>query len=99
MTNKEYIEKTNISFSDAMKMWDNKTSCINDWLNQEYQKHKFKVGDFIRKVIDDGHEDPNSYIGVVTAISQTHVHFKQLYRNGQTDECYMANENTFEKIF
>ena len=47
MTNKEYIEKNNISFSKAMKMWNNKTSCINDWLNQEYQEHKFKVGDFV----------------------------------------------------
>ena len=47
MTNKEYIEKNNISFSEAMKMYDNKTSCINDWLNQEYHEHKFKVGDFV----------------------------------------------------
>ena len=37
MTNKEYIEKNNISFSDAMKMYDNeKYPCIDDWLNQEH---------------------------------------------------------------
>ena len=48
MTNKEYIEKNNISFSEAMKMYDNKQyPCINDWLNQEYQEHKFQVGDFV----------------------------------------------------
>ena len=47
MTNKEYIEKNNISFSKAMKMWNNKTSCINDWLNQEHNEHKFKIGDIL----------------------------------------------------
>ena len=49
MTNKEYIEKNNISFSEAMKMYDNeKYPCINDWLSQERQEHTFKVGDFVK---------------------------------------------------
>ena len=48
MTNKEYIEKNNISFSEAMKMYDNKQyPCINDWLKQEHFEWKFKQGDVI----------------------------------------------------
>ena len=48
MTNKEYIEKNKISFSEAMKMWNNKKyPCINDWLNQEHYEHKFKIGDIL----------------------------------------------------
>ena len=55
MTNKEYIEKNNISFSEAMKMYDNdKYPCINDWLNQEYQEHKFNVGDFVIQKDNNG---------------------------------------------
>ena len=76
MTNKEYIEKNNISFSEAMKMWDNKTSCINDWLNQEYQEHKFKVGDFvIFKDYDYG-------IGIVIDVKDK-VYYKLLKRSGE----------------
>ena len=48
MTNKEYIEKNNISFSEAMKMYDNeKYPCINDWLNQEHFEWMFEQGDVI----------------------------------------------------
>ncbi len=47
MTNKEYIEKNNISFSEVMKMWDNSTSCINDWLSQEHCEWMFRQGDVI----------------------------------------------------
>ena len=51
MTNKEYIEKNNISFSEAMKMYDNeKYPCINDWLNQERIEHKFKIGDKLNSI-------------------------------------------------
>ena len=76
MTNKEYIEKNNISFSEAMKMYDNeKYPCINDWLNQEYQEHKLKVGDF---VIIKGN---NNGIGVIIDIKDR-VYYKFLERSG-----------------
>ena len=76
MTNKEYIEKNNISFSEVMKMWDNKKyPCINDWLNQEYHEHKFKVGDF---VIINGN---NNGIGVVIDVKDK-VYYKFLKRPG-----------------
>ena len=114
MTNKEYIEKNNISFSEAMKMYDNeKYPCINDWLNQEH--HKFKVGDFVRKVFDDGCSTPNSYVGVVVDVKD-YVYYKELnrygtlnqwntkvsdskYHNNDTTIFVMRNEHTFEKIF
>ena len=110
MTNKEYIEKNNISFSEAMKMYDNeKYSCINDWLNQEYQEHKFKVGDF---VIQKGDNDG---LGVVVDVADK-VYYKWLKRNGtfgtwnictgdnkyhcfEHDVFYMLDESNYEKIF
>lgn len=109
MTNKEYIEKNNISFSDAMKMWDNKTSCINEWLNQEHQEHKFKVGDFIINLSD------KTYIGIVVDVKD-YVYYKALNRNGSfiqwdtkiSDSNYHINDTTlfvmcdetkYEKIF
>lgn len=83
MTNKEYIEKNNISFSDAMKMWDNKTSCINDWLNQERQEHKLKVGDFVR--YKNGIAYSNTKIGVVIKIPHDRpgVYLRFLNRDGK----------------
>ena len=110
MTNKEYIEKNNISFSEAMKIYDNeKYSCINEWLNQEYQEHKFKVGDF---VIIKGNNDG---IGVVVDVADK-VYYKWLKRNGtfdtwnictednkyhrfEHDVFYMLDESNYEKIF
>ena len=114
MTNKEYIEKNNISFSEAMKMYDNKTSCINDWLNQEYHEHKFKVGDFVIQ------KDDNNGIGIVIDVKDK-VYYKFLKRSGEfykwvfLDEClypdkclyhksdreifFMNDESMFEKIF
>ena len=109
MTNKEYIEKNNISFSEAMKMYDNeKYPCINDWLNQEYQEHKFKVGDFvIINGIDAG-------IGVVIDVKDK-VYYKFLKRPGyfhtaicRSTGCYykieddvfsMEDESKYKKIF
>ena len=115
MTNKEYIEKNNISFSEAMKMYDNeKYPCINDWLNQEHQEHKFKVGDFvIFKDYDYG-------IGVVIDVKDK-VYYKFLKRCGEFDKwvflknclypvkClyhksdrevfFMNDESAWEKIF
>ena len=109
MTNKEYIEKNNISFSEAMKMYDNNQyPCINDWLNQEYQEHKFKVGDFVTiKGNNDG-------IGVIINIKDR-VYYKFLGRSGflhksafkgtelyykSEDDVFTINdESMFEKIF
>ena len=109
MTNKEYIEKNNITFSEAMKMYDNKKyPCINDWLDQEHQEHKFKVGDFI---IIKGNNDG---IGIVIDIKDK-VYYKFLQRSGyfHTDICMgtglyyklendvfvMTDESMYEKIF
>ena len=109
MTNKEYIEKNNISFSEAMKMYDNeKYPCINDWLNQDYQEHKFKVGDF---VILKGN---NNGIGIVIDVKDR-VYYKFLTRSGKFDKwdfegsgmyykyeddvSYMINESNYQKIF
>lgn len=51
MTNKDYIEKNNISFSDAMNMWDEKKyPCINDWLKADRIECPFKVGDFLKNM-------------------------------------------------
>ena len=109
MTNKEYIEKNNISFSEAMKMYDNeKYPCINDWLTQEHHEHKFKVGDFVRiKGNDTG-------IGVIIDIKDR-VYYKFLGRSGflhksafkgtelyykSEDDVFTINdESMFEKIF
>ena len=110
MTNKEYIEKNNISFSEAMKMYDNETyPCINDWLNQEHNEHKFKIRDFVRRTSD------NTGIGIVIDVKDK-VYYKWLNRNGSFDrwltcradnkyhrcESYvycMVDESEFEKIF
>ena len=109
MTNKEYIEKNNISFSEAMKMYDNiKYPCINDWLNQEHQEHKFKVGDFvIAKGINNG-------IGVVIDVKDK-VYYKflnrfgnfdtwdherdRLYHKSERDVYIMVYESNYKKIF
>lgn len=110
MTNKEYIEKNNISFSEAMKMYDNiKYPCINDWLNQEHQEHKFKVGDF---VIING---DISKIGVVIDVKD-YVYVKWLkwdgsfarwnqagdinkYHRNENDVFYIMDESSYEKVF
>ena len=109
MTNKEYIEKNNISFSEAMKMYDNeKYPCINDWLNQEYQEHKFKVGDFVTI------KGNNNGIGVIIDIKDR-VYYKFLKRSGffnklpfkgtelyyksENDVFTIIDESKYEKIF
>ena len=109
MTNKEYIEKNNISFSEAMKMYDNeKYPCINDWLNQEYQEHKLKVGDFVTI------KGNNNGIGVIIDIKDR-VYYKFLSRSGffhksafkgtelyyksENDVFTIIDESNYEKIF
>ena len=110
MTNKEYIEKNNISFSKAMKMYDNeKYPSINDWLNQEYQEHKFSIGDFVI------HNNDNTGIGIVVDVKDK-VYFKFLERSGEFykwgayrreslyhkydhEVFFMKNESEYKKIF
>lgn len=76
MTNKEYIEKNNISFSDAMKMWDEKNyPCINDWLKANRIECPFKVGDFLRYRFND------DAICVVIAIKDF-MYFRMINRDG-----------------
>ena len=111
MTNKEYIEKNNISFSEVMKMYDNETyPCINDWLSQEYQEHKFKIGDFFRLKSNN----PPYGIGIVVDVKDV-IYYKFLTRSGNFDtwlygvnglyhklehDVYvMADESAYEKIF
>lgn len=75
MTNKEYIEKNNISFSDAMKMYDNeKYPCIDYWLSQEHQEHRFKVGDYVKTKTPLG-------IGIVIDVKD-YVYVKIIDRRG-----------------
>ena len=110
MTNKEYIEKNNISFSEAMKMYDNKKyPCINDWLKQEHQEHKFKVGDFVIFKSDA------TGLGLVVDVKDK-VYYKFLKRSGNFDKWdryygdsnyhrteydifFMEDESEYEKIF
>ena len=80
MTNKEYIEKNNISFSDAMKMWDNKTSCINDWLNQEHFEWKFKQGDVI--VFKESVEFRKDHVYFIVDMDFNYIYVKEVDRNG-----------------
>lgn len=116
MTNKEYIESNNIGFSDVMKMWDDKTyPCFTEWLKQEHNEHKFKVGDFVRKVVSDRYSKANEYVAVVVDV-QDFVYIKVFKRDGYFDTRLLGNnvfkyhnddpcvfrmfdEDTFEKIF
>lgn len=96
MTNKEYIEKNNISFSEAMKMYDNeKYPCINDWLNQEHQEHKFKVGDFIKlKEPSNRFERFNNCILVVVKVDFD-IYVKALNKNGK----FVSDNSSFRSIY
>lgn len=93
MTNKEYIESNNIGFSDAMKMWDDKTHpCFTEWLNQKHNEHKFKIGDFVRKSISDKYSKANSFVGVVIDI-QDCVYIKVFKRDGYLETRTLGNKN------
>ena len=81
MTNKEYIEKNNISFSDAMKMYDNeKYPCINDWLNQEHSEWMFKQGDVI--VFKETVKSRNNHVYFVVDMDFNSIYVKEVDRNG-----------------
>lgn len=98
MTNKEYIEKNNISFSDAMKMYDNeKYPCINGWLNRERIEfeHKFKVGDFIKlKEPSSKFERFNNCILVVVKVDYQ-IFVKALKKNGK----FVCEESDLRSIY
>lgn len=104
MTNKEYIEKNNISFSEAMKMWDNKTSCINDWLNKEYRKWKFEVGDVIVCKDDVPFCWKDKFIFFVIDYDDNYLYVKEYNRKGDIgrwsfnpDKNNKYNDNHFIK--
>lgn len=81
MTNKEYIEKNKISFSEAMKMWDNKKyTCINEWLAQEHYEWKFKQGDVI--VFKDSVGFRNDHVYFIVDEDFNYIYVKDVNRNG-----------------
>ena len=87
MTNKEYIEKNNISFSEAMKMWDNQTNHIEDWLNRKYCDWKFKIGDVIAFKDSDEFKNEyrsfvNSHVYFVVDSDSNYLYIKKINRNG-----------------
>ena len=82
MTNKEYIEKNNISFSEAMKMYDNqKYPCINDWLNQEHFEWMFKQGDVI--VFKESVGFRNNHVYFIVDMDYNYIYVKDFNRNGE----------------
>ena len=81
MTNKEYIEKNKISFSNAMKMYDNKKyPCINDWLNQEHFEWMFEQGDVI--VFKESVESRNNHVYFIVDMDFNYIYVKEVNRNG-----------------
>ena len=54
MTNAEYFEKNNISFSDSMKLFnESKIKSFDVFLNCEHIDHRFKCGDIVVLQIND----------------------------------------------
>ena len=54
MTNAEYFEKNNISFSDSMKLFnESKIKSFDEFLKCEHIVHKFKCGDIVVLQLDD----------------------------------------------
>lgn len=77
MTNSEYFEKSKISFSDAMKLFNEQTEfkSFDKFLASEHIELKFKVGDII--VLDCSKKFPHN-IGwdhnVVFTVTKTSNH-------------------------
>ena len=54
MTNAEYFEKNNISFSQSMKLFnESKIKSFDEFLKAEYYDHKFKCGDIVVLQLND----------------------------------------------
>ena len=54
MTNAEYFEKNNISFSQSMKLFnESKIKSFDEFLNCEHIDHKFKCGDIVVLQLND----------------------------------------------
>lgn len=54
MTNAEYFEKNNISFSQSMKLFnESKIKSFDKFLNCEHIDHKFKCGDIVVLQLND----------------------------------------------
>ena len=54
MTNTEYFEKNNISFSQSMKFFiESKINSFDKFLKCEHSEHKFKCGDIVVLQLND----------------------------------------------
>ena len=54
MTNAEYFEKNNISFSQSMKLFnESKIKSFDEFLKCEHIDHKFKYGDIVVLQLND----------------------------------------------
>ena len=54
MTNAEYFEKNNISFSSAMKIFnESKIESFDEFLKCEHSDHRFKCGDIVVLQLND----------------------------------------------
>lgn len=54
MTNAEYFEKKNISFSRSMKLFnESKIKSFDEFLKCEHSDHKFKCGDIVVLQLND----------------------------------------------
>ena len=54
MTNAEYFEKNNISFSQSMKLFnESKIKSFDEFLKCEHIDHKFKFGDIVVLQLND----------------------------------------------
>ena len=54
MTNAEYFEKNNISFSQSMKLFnESKIKSFDEFLKCEHIDHKFKCGDIVVLQLND----------------------------------------------
>lgn len=90
MTNKEYIEKYNLSFPEVIKMWDNQTNHIEDWLNQEYLVCPFRKGDVLKRY------NITDYIYVVIDIKDK-IYMRKINKSGMFERFsqYYTNDNKF----
>lgn len=86
MTNKEYIEKNNISFSEAMKLWNNQTNHIEDWLNQEHSEWKFKSGDILAFCGTAPMTFRNDHVYFVIDSDDKYLYIKEYTRYGKLVE-------------
>ena len=82
MTNAEYFEKNNISFSHSMKLFnESKIKSFDEFLRCEHIDHKFKCGDIVVLQLNDyvrscGWE--NNVVFMITECSDKYYTLKHL---------------------